>query len=147
LIQRAQGYRSEATSDFQKSLSLGFPDAAFWVWITEMESGQHDIAHKDLSVALNKPNLFKHDDWPSQIGNFLLGTSAQDQLMAKARTDNETETNMRLCQAWFYSGMNKQFSGDTQGARACFAQAMATESKGSEEFVEANRATAQLQKP
>jgi len=146
LIRHAQGHRAEATSDFQKSAGLGFPDAAFWVWITEMESGQRGVARKDLSDALDKPSLFRPDDWPSQIGNFLLGAITQDQLMAKAKTGTDAESNGRYCQAWFYSGMLKRLSGDSKGAQDCFAKAIATESKGSEEFIEASREAAESQK-
>jgi hypothetical protein len=43
--------------------------------------------------------------------------------------------------------MVKLFSGDSKGAQDCFAKAVATGSKGSEEFVEAGREAAKLQKP
>ena len=147
LIQHAQGHRVEATADFQKSLGLGFPYAAFWVWITEMESVQKDAAGKDLAYALDKPDLFKPSDWSSQIGNFLLGKITQDQLMAQAKAGSAAELNGRLCEAWFYSGMLKRLSGDPKAAQDCFAQAIATGSKSSEEFAEANREAAELQKP
>jgi len=147
LIRHAQGHRAEATSDFQKSAGLNFPYATFWVWITEMEDGRHDLARKDLSDALAKPQSFKPDDGPSQITNFLLDKITLDQLIAKARTGNGAESNNRLCEAWFYAGMSKRLSGDAKGAQDCFAKAIATESKGSEEFVEANREAAELQKP
>jgi len=96
---------------------------------------------------LTKRGLFNLDDWPSHIANFLLGNLTQDQLMAKAKTDHEAESNDHLCEAWFYSGMVKLFSGDSKGAQDCFAKAVATGSKGSEEFVEAGREAAKLQKP
>ena len=147
LIRRAQGHRPEASSDFQKSLGLGFPYAAFWVWITEMESGQKDLAGKALSDALGKPDVFKPTDWSSQIGNFLLAKITQDQLMAQTKGSNDAESNKHLCEAWFYSGIFKRFSGDSKGAQDCFAKAIATRSTGSEEFVEANRQAAELQKP
>jgi lipoprotein NlpI len=146
LIRHAQGHRAEAASDFQKSFGLGFPYAAFWVWITEMEDGRRDLAQKDLSNALNNPESFKPGDWPSQIGNFLLGRITQDQLMANVKAGNVTDLSGRFCEAWFYSGMLKNLSGDSTGAQDCFARAIATGAKGSEEFVEANREAAQSQK-
>ena len=147
LLRHAQQHQALAASDFQKSASLGFPNAAFWIWITEMENDQHGVAQTDLQYALSKPESFKPDDWPSQIGNFLLNNITQDQLMAKAKTKSATETEGRLCAAWFYAGMLKQISGDTKGARDCFAHAIATGSKGSEEFVEANRELTALPQP
>jgi lipoprotein NlpI len=147
LIRHAQGQGLEATSDFQKSLGLGFPYAAFWVWICEMENGQPIPARKDLLDALGKPNLFKPDDWPSQIGDFLLEKITRAQLMAKAKVGPDAELNGRVCEAWFYSGMQNRLSGNSKEAQECFSQAIATGSTGSEEFVEANREAAQAQNP
>jgi len=144
LVRHAQGHQLEATSDFQKSLGLGFPDAAFWVWITEMESGERGLARKDLSDALGKPDLFKQDDWPSQIGGFLLDKITEDQLIAKTKTANQDESARHLCEAWFYSGMARHFTGDSKGAQDCFAKAIATGAKGSEELIEASREAAAL---
>jgi lipoprotein NlpI len=146
LVRHAQGHRAEATSDFQKSFGLGFPDAAFWVWISETEGGQRGLARKDLSDALGKPDLFKPDDWASDVGNFLLEKISQDQLMAKAKTSDDAESNRRLCEAWFYAGMFKRVSGDSKGAQDCFAKSIATGSKSSEEYIEAARETAGAQK-
>jgi lipoprotein NlpI len=147
LIRHAQGQGLEATSDFQKSLGLGFPYAAFWVWICEMENAQPILARKDLLDALDKPNLFKPDDWPSQIGNFLLQKITLTQLMAKAKEGTGAESNGRFCEAWFYSGMQNRLSGNSKEAQESFAQAIATGSTGSEEFIEAGREAAQAQNP
>jgi lipoprotein NlpI len=147
LIRHAQGHREEATLDFQKSFGLGFPNAAFWVWISEMENGQPVLARKDLLDAMGKSNLFKPDDWPSQVGNFLLEKNTRTELMAKAKTDSASETSDHLCEAWFYSGMHDRLSGGSKEAQECFAQAIATGSKGSEEFIEAGREAAQPQTP
>ena len=147
LIRHAQGHRMEAASDFQKSAGLNFSYAPFWVWITEMENGQQDMARKDLSDALAKPQMFKPGDWPSQIGNFLLGKITQDQLMTKAKTGTDTESRNHFSEAWFYAGMVKLLSGDVPGAQDCFAKSIATGAKGSEEFAEANREAANHPKP
>lgn len=147
LVRHAQGHREEALADFQKSAGLNFPYAVYWVWITEMEAGQTLQAQKDLSDALARPECFKPDDWPSQIGNFIRERITRDQLMAKAKTDNPAETSGRLCEAWFYVGEKSLLSGDAREARECFTQAVATQSKGSEEFIEANRELAALSAP
>ena len=41
--------------------------------------------------------------------------------------------------------MLKRFSGDSKGAQDCFAKAIATGAKGSEEFIEASREAAESQ--
>jgi tetratricopeptide (TPR) repeat protein len=147
LIDHAQGRRGEALSDFQKSSGLNFPYGAFWVWICETETGQHGLARQDLSDALNKPQSFKPDDFPSTIGSFLLEKTTLDQLLAWAKTDNAAQINDQVCKAWFYAGMCSRLSGDPKGAQANFAKAVATNSTGSEEFVEASRQLAKLQQP
>jgi lipoprotein NlpI len=140
LVRHAQGRREEATADFQKSEGFNFPYAVYWTWITEMESGQPQVARKDLTLALSKPEMFHPDDWPSQIGSFLLGDITRDDLLAKAKTGNPDETRGRLCETWFYAGMYELLShGASDKAKDCFTQAVGTGSKGSEEYIEANR--------
>jgi lipoprotein NlpI len=145
LIRHAQGHGPDAMADFQKSAGLNFPYAVYWVWISEMEGGQPALARKDLSDYLNKPEEFKPGDWPSQIGNFLLGKISREDLLAKANGGNADVTRGRLCEAWFYAGMYDALAhGSTDKAKECFTQALGTGAKGSEELIEANR---QLTKP
>jgi tetratricopeptide (TPR) repeat protein len=144
LIRRAQGRNSEATGDFRKSLGFNFPDAAFWIFISESEDGLSDAAQKDLSDALATPQAFKPDDFPSAVGTFLLGHLPEDQLIAKAQAAKENERNDFTCAAWFYAGMADRLAGNKADARDCFTKAIATNSKGSEEYVEAQREIAKI---
>ncbi len=112
-----------------------------------MEGGQAVLARQDLTDALSRPESFKPDDWPSQIANFLLEKITRTDLMNKAKTGGDNETSGRLCEAWFYVGMHNLLSGDAKEAKDCFNSAVATQSKGSEEFVEANRQLAAPPKP
>jgi tetratricopeptide (TPR) repeat protein len=146
LIRRAQGQRSEAISDFQKSAGLGSSYAFLWVWITESENGQRGVARKNLSDALSRPESFQTANWPYQIGSFLLEKINQDQLLAKAQEGNPAELKKRLCDAWLYMGISRRLSGDSKGAQEAFAKAIATGAKSSEEFAEATRALSDLQK-
>jgi len=140
LVRHAQGNREEATADFQKSSGFNFPYAVYWTWVTQMEAGQLPAAKKDLALALSKPEMFHPDDWPSQIGNFLLGNITRDDLLAKAKTGSADESQGRLCEAWFYAGMYELLShGAPDKAKECFTQAVGTNSKASEEYIEANR--------
>ena len=110
-----------------------------------MEDHEQGDARNDLSDFLNRPQLFNPDSWPTPIGNFLLEKITQDQLMAKAKA-NVTAPEY-VCEAWFFSGMAKHFSGDTKGALDCFQQAIATGQKESEIYVEAQREATNLQTP
>ncbi len=147
LIGHARDHRGEALGDFQKSAGLNFPYGAFWVWISEMETGQRGLARRDLGDALNKPESFKPDDLPTAIGNFLLEKATLDQLLAHIKADGSAQSNDQLCKVWFYAGMYSRLSGDAKGAQANLAKAVATNSTGSEEFVEANRELAKLPQP
>jgi tetratricopeptide (TPR) repeat protein len=139
LARHAEGHRTEAQADFQKSAGLYYSYAAFWTWISQIENGQRGIARQNLTDALANPELFTPDDWTSQIANFLLEKITQDQLVVLAGQGDPADTKDRLCEAWFYAGMVKHFDGDDKGARECYTKSVATEAKGSEEYVEANR--------
>ena len=139
LILHAQGHRDESVKDFQKSMGLNFPYAAFWHWMDEMENGQHGLAEQDLTSALARPTMFKPDDWPSQIANFLLERITLDQLVAAAAQSDATEIKGQQCEAWFYGAVARHFTGDDKGANELFEKAVDTDSKGSEEYVEAKR--------
>ena len=139
LIQHAQGEHSKALSDFRDSAGLGFAYGAIWAYITEMEDNQADQAKADLSDALAKAPTFKPDDWPSQIANFLLGKMNSDQFLSKAKMGSPSTAKNRTCEAWFYVGESRRLAGDLAGAKDAFTKSVASNSQGSEEFVEANR--------
>jgi tetratricopeptide (TPR) repeat protein len=139
LIRHAQGHREDAEADFQKSVGLNFPQAAFWLFICQTEDGQGGLARKDLTDAMAKAQTFEPGQFSMDIGNFLLGQMTQDNLVAKATASQESQREDNLCQAWFYAGMVRRLNGDLAGAKDCFTKAIATDSKGSEEYVEAKR--------
>jgi len=139
LIRHAQRHNSDATADFRKSLGLDFPDAAFWVYICETEDGLGDAAKKDLADALAMPEAFKPDEFPAMVGTFLLGHMTQDQLVSKATTASPENRDDYTCAAWFYAGMAQRLNHKMADARDSFNKALATNSKGSEEYVEAQR--------
>jgi len=141
LTRRAKNDREGAATDFQQSATNGFPDAALWLWIVETKSGEQGVARSDLSNYLGKPQLFKPDSWPLQVGNFLLEKMTQDELLAQAKATGDPD---HISEAWFYGGIVKHFAGDTKGAADCFHQAIATGSKISEIYIEAQREAASL---
>jgi len=144
LVRHAQGHNSDATADFRKSLGLDFPDAAFWVYLCEMQDGLGDAARKDLTDAMALPETFKPDTYLIATGNFLLGQLPLDDLLTKAKAAKPTERNQFVCAGWFYAGMADRLAKNNTAARDCFTKAIATNSKGSEEYVEAVREMAKL---
>ncbi len=145
LARLAKDDREGASSDFQQSAINGYPIAAFWLWIVKMEKGDRGEAQSDLSDLMSKHELFKPDDWPVQIGNFLLEKTNADALLTLANQNGADPD--KLCDVWFYSGINKRFAGDTPGAIEAFQKAASLGSKMSEIYVEAQRQAASLQKP
>lgn len=139
LARHAQGRRSEAVSDFQKSMGLNFAYAAFWTWILQTESGQRGLARQNLSDAMTKPDLFKPDSWAVEVGTFLLDKKTAEQLIAESSLGDPADANDRLCEALFYAGMVRHFAGDSKGETDFFTRAVATGAKGSEEYIEATR--------
>ena len=139
LIRHAEKHNTDATADFRRSLGLNFPDAAFWVFICETEDGLGSAAQKDLTDALAKSEIFNPDGFSAAVGNFLLGHLPEDTLIAKADSPKEDEKANHTCTAWFYAGMSQRLSKNMTAARDCFTKAIATNSKGSEEYVEAQR--------
>lgn len=139
LARHAHGQLTEAQSDFQKSAGLNLPDATYWLWIAQVENGQRGLANQNLTDALAKPEIFKPDDWPAQIAQFLLEKITDDQLLAAASQGDPADTKDQLCAAWFYIGMVKHFAGDDKGALDCYAKAVQGGAKSAEEYVEANR--------
>jgi tetratricopeptide (TPR) repeat protein len=144
LIRHAQHRNPDATADFRKGLGLDFPDAAFWIYLCETEDGLGDAAKRDLSDALGMPDAFRPDEFPLAVGNFLLGRLPQDQLLAKAAAAKPEDRDDFTCASWFYAGMAQRLDNNMAAARDCFAKAIATNSKGSEEYVEAKREIATL---
>jgi len=144
LIRMAQNDREGATSDFEQSTTFGYPDAAFWLWIVQTKSGQRGAAQSELSTNLGKEQLFKPGVGPKPIGEFLLGKITQDQLLAQAKSGGGAPDH--LCAAWFYIGISKRFAGDNPGALQCFQQAVATNAKTFDLYLEAQRQIADLSK-
>jgi tetratricopeptide (TPR) repeat protein len=144
LIRHAKGHGTDATADFRKALGLDFPDAAFWIYLCEAEDGLGDAAKKDLTDALAMPESFKPGDFPSAIGTFLLGHLPQDQLVAKAGSASSENRDDYTCAAWFYAGMAQRVNHNMSAARDSFNKAITTNSKGSEEYVEAQRELSSL---
>jgi len=143
LIRHGQQDREGALADFQKNTFSGFAYGAFWAWIVKMENSERGIARQNLSDFLIKYQSSAPDSWPSQIGNFLLDKITQDQLIAMAKND---PSKADLCEAWFYIGISRRLEGDAKTARDCFGHAIETGAKNSEEYVEAQREMADIQK-
>lgn len=141
LVRHAQGDATGASSDFKASADDGFYYGAFWLWIVRMEAADRGVARQELSDYEAKPGFFKNDPCAPLIADFLLGKIKQDQLMTKAQS---TGVIYDRAEASFYAGMANLFSGDIKGAQNCFQQSIATQAKGSEVVIEAQRQLTKL---
>jgi tetratricopeptide (TPR) repeat protein len=139
LIFHAKGQNDDALKDFKKSVGLNFTYGAFWSWMIQMDNREHGMAEQDLTNAMARPAVFTPDDWPSQIGNMLLGKISFDQLRTIAGQGDPMDVNERKCEALFYGGVVRRFEGDDRGAKELFQKAIDTDVKSAEEYVEAKR--------
>jgi lipoprotein NlpI len=129
----------EALPDLQKSVQANTRDADyphFFIWLIQAaDRDKADSATRDLKDYLDS-RIDLPNDWASQIGQFLIGTSSETDLLRAAEAGNSRMIPVRQCEAYFYIGMKHEYSGDSAGALTFFQQSVATGSRhGVEEEV------------
>ena len=103
--------------------------------------GQGETALKDLRTQLKGRGDAKASYWISQLGDFLLGTLDEADLLKTADSSDAKEDRKQHSEAWYYSGMKRLAAGDKAGAAECFRKSIATERT---DFPEYRFATAEL---
>jgi lipoprotein NlpI len=134
----------DALADFRKVLELddSVKDyACFRIWLIRARSGEADAASAELQTYLDSRASGKQDDWESKIGRFLNGQIAEPEFLAAAKNaDSRTEAG-QLCQAYFYAGSKRLFTGDKATATDYFQKSIATDQK---DYTEYSSAAAEL---
>jgi lipoprotein NlpI len=134
----------DALADFRKVLELddSVKDyACFRIWLIRARSGEADAASAELQTYLDSRASGKQDDWESKIGRFLNGQIAEPEFLAAAKNaDSRTEAG-QLCQAYFYAGSKRLFTGDKATAADYFQKSIATDQK---DYTEYSSAAAEL---
>jgi lipoprotein NlpI len=103
--------------------------------------GETDAASKELSAYLDRRQKTRAGDWFSKVAEHLLGKLSETELLAAAGSPDAKTDRGQHCEAWFYAGMKKLFSGDKKTAADYFHKCLATEQK---DFIEFQLAQSEL---
>jgi lipoprotein NlpI len=104
------------------------------IWLIRGQLGETDAASKELSTYLDKRQKATASDWFSNVAEHLLGKVSEADLFAAAASPDPKTDSGQHCEAWFYTGMKKLFSGDKKTAANYFHKCLATEQKDFTEF-------------
>jgi lipoprotein NlpI len=104
------------------------------IWLIRGQLGETDAASKELSTYLDKRQKATASDWFSKVAEHLLGKVSEADLFAGAASPDPKTDSGQHCEAWFYTGMKKLFSGDKKTAANYFHKCLATEQKDFTEF-------------
>ncbi len=131
----------DALSDFRHFCEKA-PNQAnyqrFFIWLIRAREGEQAAADQELGAWCGPGKKPKATRWEKNIGAFLLGRMSEPDLLGAARHGNDSG---RQCEAWFYAGMKRLFSGDTATARDYFQKCLATDRTDYDEY---NLAAAEL---
>ena len=104
------------------------------IWLIRARLGETEAASKELSTYLDKRQKATTSDWFSKVAEHLLGKVSEADLFAAAASPDAKKDSGQHCEAWFYAGMKKLFSGDKKTAADYFHKCLATEQKDFTEF-------------
>jgi lipoprotein NlpI len=135
-----KGDNEKAAADFKQAASNGMAEGALWYWAAKMEGHQDQGAN---SEDLMDRTLAAHPNpWLAELRDFVLEKTTDTQLLADAEKGRPGEN--RPAQAWFFVGLSRSFSGDTNGAQQAFQQVLTVGDKNSYLAVEARRQLKEL---
>ncbi len=158
-IQKKRGDQKGALESYQKALTIaigekpgadnpndtlasgGTNSPCLFTWLLHTRLGETEAANKELADFLGKRANPAPGDWVSQVGGFLLGTVTEAELFAASASPDVAKERGQRCEAWYYAGMKKLFSGDKNGATESFRNCLATEQK---DFLEYQFAQSEL---
>ena len=104
------------------------------IWLIRARLGETEAASKELSTYFGKRQKATPSDWFSKVAGHLLGKVSEADLFAAAASPDAKKDSEQHCEAWFYAGMKKLFSGDKETAANYFRKCQATKQKDFTEF-------------
>ena len=131
LVQYCRQFPPDRTTDY----------AEVWICLLRARLGQHGQASAGLSQALAQRWRSEPSDGISLVAGYFLGRINEPSLLAAAASNNPEQDRSRHCEAWYYVGMKRLFSGDRPGAAEAFHHCLAT---GKSELAEYLFAQAEL---
>ena len=135
-----------ALSDFRHASDLStqgvFQDYfQLYIWITRTRLGEGKAADKELAAHLEKVGNTTTNEWIRKVAGHLLGKVTEADLIAAAASPDARKKSGQICEAWYYIGMKKLFSGDKKTATEDFYKCLDTKR---DEFTEFQFAEAEL---
>ncbi len=133
------GKFAEALTHLRRACDLGCVDpyVRLLIWVTGSRLGDQARASQELQSYLSSRAAAEEDRWPLVIGNFLLGRTAEDDLLKAAEQGSPPNRDERLCQANFYAGVKRLLAGDEPGAAAHFRACASSQARDLPEFLNA----------
>ncbi len=128
---------ADALADYRRFCELsesGQDYPRLFIWLIRARLGETEPASKELSTYLDKRQKATTSDWFSKVAGHLLGKVSEADLFGAAASPDAKKDSGQHCEAWFYAGMKKLFSGDKKTAADYFHKCLATEQKDFTEF-------------
>jgi len=126
------GHSSEALADFQKAVELKFryydyPRIYTWL-VKAKKADQLAAANQELKDYL-LARQDGADDWPVQVGHFLIGQLSQDDFLKAADSTDVKKNREQHCEVYFYIAIKHLLAGDRVAAKSSFQQCVDTNVK------------------
>jgi len=117
------GNYDEAQRRFSKAAEVAgaeeLPYSLIWLALAEQKAGHGSDA------AVRKHTSRLSAGWPADAVTFMLGESAAEKLIAAAKQDDK-ESRLRLCEAYFYLGQKALLDGNPADAKRWFGKSVDT---------------------
>lgn len=141
LIRELKGDRKGALDDLLQSEAIASTrvpsDSHLHVWVMRARQGNTAEANKELSAYLDKHRNGTSADWPSHIGDFLVGTTSESDFLAAAVAPEPKKNRDQQCQGWYFAAVKRLLAGDKKMAADYFEKCLATDAYGLHEYVRA----------
>ena len=132
-IETEESHYAEALTDLQHGLPALTPDDEDYpqllAWTLREHLGRGTEADQGLSAYFaGRPHTAK-GEWAGRVSALLLGRESEETLSAQAADGDAKKAAGQRCEACYYGGLRKLFSGDKAGAAERFRRCLATEQK------------------
>jgi lipoprotein NlpI len=117
----------EAEAQFERSVRAGSGSARdhalIWLATTQKRTGGLPPTFAETHAVSRVENT-----WPTPILQYLLGFKTEKELLDEARNSKDESTRKsRLCEAYYFIGMQQLSVGKTRDAKASFQRAIDTQ--------------------
>jgi lipoprotein NlpI len=97
------------------------------IWVVRSLQGQSKQASEELSAHFSNLSSDKDPGWFKAIGDFILDTTNETDLLTAAVSSNGTIRKERLCDSYYYIGVKCLLTADQVRAVGYFGKCLSTE--------------------